>query len=31
MICCGMAVKRLGVSVRKLKADCEDKHSDTDW
>jgi hypothetical protein len=34
MICCGMAMKRmgmLGVSVRKTKADCADADSDTHW
>jgi hypothetical protein len=34
MICCGMAVKRmgmLGVSVRKMKALTEGGDSDTDW
>jgi len=33
MICCGMAVKRMGmlrVSVRKIKAQTEDGDSDTD-
>jgi hypothetical protein len=34
MICCGMAVKRMGmlrVNVRKMKALSEDGDSDTDW
>jgi len=35
MICCGMAVERmgmLGVSVRKMKAfNCEDGDGDTAW
>jgi hypothetical protein len=34
MICCGMAVKRMGmlrVSVKKMKALSEDGDSDTDW
>ena len=34
VICCGMAVKRmgmLGVSVRKMTTDCEDADGDTDW
>ena len=34
MICCGMAVKRMGmlrVSVKKMKALSKDGDSDTDW
>jgi len=35
MICCGMAVKRMGmlrrVSVRKMKALSDDGDSDSDW
>jgi len=34
MICCGMAVKRMGMlrmSVRKMKALSEEGDSDSDW